>query len=155
MRRRYTIIINAVIVALSMLVAIIGAVSESFDYSIWNAIVIAVLGIGAVYLVESLIYKKVWMWGTALTIIMIGAIALPFSMGWHADGHTLIVLLATVILLMVLIVLRFAFKMQSAITADNQKPDYVSYHERKAQATPPSEPAEEPVFVHSKAMDEE
>lgn len=158
MRRRITAIINISILVISIVLSIIASTQESFTYDFLTALLVAVLAIGLVYFTESIIYRKAWLWNLGLFLVLLGGIPLPFKMDWYAKAGTWTVLGITFIVILCMIGVRFALKIQTAESqADNRKPEYKSYHDRKAEAEAEAAnnpaPAEEPpVFKPSKAM---
>ena len=135
---------------ISIALTIIGALVDGFDYEWYMLFAGAALGVGLVLVAYAVICKNRPMNLVGGVLLAIG---LPSVLARYAGISALVAVLIGLAVLALCLLLAFLTGMRVAPPADNEKPEYKNYEERKAEQkakeAEEAKPQEEIVFKRS------
>ena len=131
----------------SIVLTIIGAIDDGFGYEWYMLFAGAVFGVGLVLVIYAVVCKNTPMNLVGSPLLAIG---LPSVLARYAGIGALVAVLIGFLTLVFCLFLVFVTGMRVAPPADNEKPEYKNYEERKAEQkakeAEETKPQEEIVF---------
>lgn len=115
---------------ISIVLTIIGALVDGFDYEWYMMFAGALLGVGLVLVIYAIICKSSPMNLVGSPLLAIG---LPCVLARYAGIGAWVAVLIGFVVLVLCLLLVFLTGMKSAHPADNEKPEYKNYEERRAE----------------------
>ena len=137
-------------ILLSIILTIIGALVDGFDYGVGMLFAGAALGVGLVLIAYAIICKN-----RPMNLVggVLFAIGLPCTLAIYAGISAWVAVLIGLAVLVLCLLLAFVVGMRVAPPADNEKPEYKNYLERRAEQqakeAEEAKPQEEIVFKRS------